>query len=61
MVRGAGIEPAWVSPLAPQTSVSTNFTTRAHSTGVDKTPSAALLPRRQCSHTIKSMLRLSPR
>ncbi len=28
-VREAGLEPAWVAPLAPQTSVSTSFTTRA--------------------------------
>ena len=29
MVQGAGIEPAWIAPYAPQTYVSTNSTTPA--------------------------------
>lgn len=29
MVPGAGLEPAWISPYAPQTYVSASSTTRA--------------------------------
>ena len=31
MVRGEGVEPSWVAPLPPQSSVSTNSTTPAQS------------------------------
>ena len=31
MVRGKGLEPSWVAPLAPKASASTNFATRAYS------------------------------
>ena len=31
LVRGRGLEPPWVAPLAPKASASTNFATRAYS------------------------------
>ena len=30
MVPGTGLEPAWITPLAPKASASTNFATRAY-------------------------------
>ena len=43
MVRGTGLEPAWVAPTAPQTVVSANSTTRAKIYEVNFDPEAIYL------------------